>query len=79
MPKINRKNPKSKHPQFFMAMSLQAPLLTIAYYCLCNCLVVYVPEPNFFVPELKKLPIFHDPNYAVQCSPDEDKQPLVMP
>lgn len=40
---------------------------------------VYVPEPNYLVPELKKLPIFHDPGYAVQLSFDETSQPLVMP
>ncbi|ELU00500.1 hypothetical protein CAPTEDRAFT_186427 [Capitella teleta] len=39
----------------------------------------YSPEPNFLVPELRKLPIFHDPSYAVHFSDDEKEQPLVMP
>ncbi|ELU00499.1 hypothetical protein CAPTEDRAFT_186426 [Capitella teleta] len=39
----------------------------------------YSPEPNFLVPELRELPIFHDPSYAVHFSDDEKEQPLVMP
>ena len=38
---------------------------------------VYSPEPNFLVPELKKLPMFHDPSFAL--SPDHTEHPLVMP
>ncbi|KAK2165000.1 hypothetical protein LSH36_56g02010 [Paralvinella palmiformis] len=40
---------------------------------------VYKPEPNFLVPELRKQPLFHDPNFALLYSKDEFEQPLVLP
>ena len=41
---------------------------------------VYIPEPNYLVEELRKLPIFHDPTYTVghQVANEMDT-PLVMP
>ena len=48
-------------------------------YCLILTFsfAVYSPEPNFLVPELKKLPMFHDPSFTL--SPDHTEHPLVMP
>ncbi|XP_033733850.1 L-asparaginase-like [Pecten maximus] len=40
---------------------------------------VYEPESNFMIPELKKLPIFHDKSYAEKQLMEEEKDLLVMP
>ncbi|XP_064624902.1 L-asparaginase-like isoform X2 [Lineus longissimus] len=45
---------------------------------------VYIPEANYLVQELRKLPMFHDPDYVLKLSPtaeseEESEKPLVMP
>lgn len=56
--------------------SLQYPKLML-YSLSSPFFSAYSPEPNFLVPELRKLPIFHDPTYAAHFT--EDEPPLVMP
>ncbi|XP_060071945.1 L-asparaginase-like [Ylistrum balloti] len=40
---------------------------------------VYEPEADYLIPELKKLPIFHDKSYAEEQLMEEEKDLLVMP
>ncbi|XP_021374778.1 L-asparaginase-like isoform X1 [Mizuhopecten yessoensis] len=40
---------------------------------------VYEPESNYMIPELRKLPIFHDKDYAEKQLMEEEKDLLVMP